>query len=220
MEPNVWHSRIFSAHPGNKQGVAVKRFGHEWDPPTHVQPPLPPGALQSLIDYIRGRPLPREAFPEAAYVFDAKRFEKLGDLFFAGGFFVVTGKLAQVLFQFDLGQGGLIPFPMYREDKVTPVAGEFCFWKFGAQKDAALPEQSQKIRPFGGGVNISKDRWEVQSDVQDGDVALSAASASGPPDVWSDPKLDASLFFSDALVAALRAAKIAADFHLRRCRLV
>jgi hypothetical protein len=56
--------------------------------------------------------------------------------------------------------------------------------------------------------------------VEDGDIALSAASASGPPDVWSDPKLDSSLFFSDALVATLRAAKIETDLHLRRCRLV
>jgi hypothetical protein len=84
----------------------------------------------------------------------------------------------------------------------------------------SLPEQSSKIRPFGVGLNIEEGRWDVKSDVEDGDIALSAASASGPPDVWSDPKLDSSLFFSDALVAALRAAKIETDFHLRRCRLV
>jgi hypothetical protein len=220
MEQIVWHSRILSDHPGNKQGVAVKWFGHEWEPPTHVLPPLPPGALESLIGYLRGQLLPREAFPEAGYVFDWKRFEKLGDLFWAGGFLVVTGRLAQVLFQFDLDPGGLISFPIYREDKVTPVPGEFYFWKLGAQKKAFLPEQSPKIKPFGVGLNVEKDRWDVKSDVEDGDVALSAESVSGPPDVWSDPRLDSSLFFSDALVTALRAAKIKTDFHLRRCRLV
>jgi len=220
MEPTVWHSGIFSHSIGNKQGLATKWFGGEWEPPTHTPPPLSMDAVQPLISYLRGKPLPREAFPEAAYVFDGKRFAKLGDLFFARGFFVVKDRLAQVLLQFDLGSEGLAPFPIYREDKVTPVAGKFYLWKLGAQKNAFVPEQSQKISPFGGGLNVSKDRWALQSDVEDDDIALSAASASGPPDVWSDPKLDSSLFFSDALVAALRAAKIETDFHLRRCRLV
>jgi hypothetical protein len=221
MEPTVWHSRIMSDYQiGDKLGLAAKRFGHEWEPATHIAPPLPPGGLESLMSYTRGEPLPREAFPEALYVFDRKRFEKIGGLFTAGSFYAVKGKLAQVLSQFDLGQGGLIPFPIYQEDKVTLVAGEFYIWKFGAQRGAFLPEQSPKIKPFGFGLNIAKDQWQVRSDVEDGDIALAAASATGPPDVWCDPKLSLSLFFSDALVEALRAAKVDTDFHLRRCRIV
>jgi hypothetical protein len=73
MEQIVWHSRILSDHPGNKQGVAVKWFGHEWEPPTHVLPPLPPGALESLIGYLRGQPLPREAFPACLQMTQSRR---------------------------------------------------------------------------------------------------------------------------------------------------
>jgi hypothetical protein len=110
------------------------------DPPTHIAPPRPLETVEELFSYARGEPLRREAFPEALYVFDRERFEKLGDLFAAGGFYFVKGKLAKVLSQFDLGQGGLIPLPIYQEDKVMPVAGEFYTWIFGAQKNAFLPE--------------------------------------------------------------------------------
>jgi hypothetical protein len=220
MEETVWHSGIMSSSEiGDKQGLATKWFGRDWDAPTFIVPQEPPGKLDEVMRNVRGEPLPREAFPEALYVFDRKRFEKLGDLFAAGGFYAAKGKLAQVLAQFDLGQGGLVPFPIYQEDKVTPVAGDFYIWSFGAQKRAFLPESSPKIRPAGLG-GRSTSQWKVGFNVEDGDIALSAEIASAPPDVWCDPQLLWSLFFSDALVAAFLAAKIKTDFCLRRCKLV
>lgn len=204
---------------GIKQGLAAKWFGREWDTPTHIAPPTPPGAMESMMRYVRGEPQPSEAFPEALHVFDRKQFEKIGDLFTAGSFYAVKGKLAEVLSKFDLGQGGLIPFLIYQDDKVTPVTGEFFIWSLGAQKNAFLPEQSLKIRSSGIGQSAMSGQWTVDPNVEDGDIALSAASA-GPPDVWCDPRLLWSLFFSDALVTALREAKVNTDFHLHRCRLV
>ena len=219
MEPTVWHSRMMrDPNLGIKQGLAAKWFGLDWDTPSHTAPRRP-GKLDALMSYVRGEPQPREAFPEALYVFDRKRLEKLGDLFTAGSFYAVKGKLAEVLSKATLGHGGLIPLTIYQEDKATPVAGSFYIWEFGERKNNFLPEQSPKIRPSGFGANIEKDKWNVHPDVADGDIALSAASA-GPPDVWCDPRLMYSLFFSDALVVALREAKIKADFHLCRCRLV
>jgi hypothetical protein len=176
---------------GNKPGLAVKWFGQDWDPPTHIPPIRPMETVDALFRYMRGEPLPREMFPEAVYVFDGKRFGKMRELFAAGGFYMVNTRLAE----------------------------NFYLWIFGAQKNAVLPEQSRNIKPFGIGVNVMAGLWNVRPDVKDDDIALSAAAAGGPPDVWCDPKLDASLFFSGALVAALHAAKVKTDFHLCRCRL-
>ncbi len=219
MEPTVWHSRMMKdPNLGIKQGLAAKWFGGDWDPPTHISP-TSPEQLESLMRYARGEPLPREAFPEALYVFDRKGFAKIGELFTAGSYYAVRGKLAQVLSECNLGRGGLISIPIYEEDKATPIAGEFFIWNFAEQKLAFLPEQSPKIRPAGIGASIEKNKWKVHPDVQDGDIALLVAAA-GPPDVWCDPRLPLSLFFSHALVAALREAKIEFDFRVCRCRLV
>ncbi len=191
------------------------RLGHA----AHIAPPKPPGKMVSMMRHVRGESQPREAFPEALYVFDRKQFARMGDLFTAGSFYAVKGKLAEVLSRFDLGQGSLIPFPIYQDDKVTPVTGEFFVWSLGAHKNAFLLEQSPKIRTAGIGRSTMSGQWTVDPNVEDGDIALSSASA-GPPDVWCDPRLLWSLFLADALVAALRAAKVKTDFRLRRCRLV
>jgi hypothetical protein len=206
---------------GNKPGLAAKWFQGAWDAPTHVdRTPLPEGRLEAILRYARGEPLPREAFPEAAHVFDRKRFERLGDLSAVGGFYIVKGKLAQVLAQCKLCRGGLIPLPIYQEDRVTPMDSEWFIWDFGEQKSALLPEQSRQIRPDGIGLNVVKNRWVVWPDLADDDVALLKEAASAPPDVWCDPRLRGSLFFSGALVEALGVAKIKIDFSLRRCRLI
>jgi hypothetical protein len=221
MEPTVWHSRIMRDYRvGHKQGLAVKWSGREWDPPRFDSPLAPEGTVELLYRYERGEPLPREAFPETAYVFDAKRFGRAGDLFTLGPFFAVRGKLAEVLSRFDLGQGGLIPFTIYREDKTSQFPGDFHIWKLGAQKDGFLPDQSRKIWPFGVGLNIVKGLWDPSADVEDDDLAVSTAAVAGPPDVWCDPKAHKSLFFSDPLRAAISTAKIKTNFKFRRCRLV
>jgi hypothetical protein len=221
MENTVWYTRVMRDYRiGDKQGLADKWFGRDWDAPTFMIPPSPEGTLDLLYRYERGEPLPREAFPETAYVFDRNRFGRVGDLFMLGPFYAVKGKLAEVLSRFDLGQGGLVPFPIYREDKMTRVDGDFYIWKLGAQKDGFLPDQSPKIRRFGTGLNIVENLWDPWPDIEDDDIAVSAAAVAGPPDVWCDPKLHKSLFFSNALHAAISAAKIKTDFQFRRCRLV
>lgn len=85
---------------------------------------------------------------EAAAVFDEERFERTRDLFAVGGFYAVKGRLAQVLSRFDLGEGGLIPFPIYQADLVTPIKGEFFLLNFGARKSSCLPDQSINVAKF------------------------------------------------------------------------
>jgi hypothetical protein len=93
MEPTVWHSRMMKdPNLGIKQGLAAKWFGGDWDPPTDISP-TSSEQLESLMRYARGEPLPREAFPEALYVFDRRGFNKIGELFTAGSYYAVGVRL-------------------------------------------------------------------------------------------------------------------------------
>lgn len=221
MPPTVWHSRIMSDHEiGKKLGFAVKWFGRDWNPPTHVAPPRSLDDIQDLFAYARGEPLRREAFPEALSVFEPKRFQKTGDLFPAGGYFIVRKKLAQVLSRFNLGEGELLQIPIYQADRTSRLDEDFFIWKLGATKKAVQPDQCVNIESIGGTGPNGESRWQATSDVKDDDIVLSASAACAAPDVWCDPQLMWSMFFSDALVAAFRESKINANFHLNRCRLI
>ena len=107
-----------------------------------------------------------------------------------------------------------------QEDKTTRVAGDFHIWKLGARKDGFRPDRSPRIGPRGFGRHKSEDQWDAWRNAEDDDIAVAAAAVAGPPDVWCDPKLHLSLFFSDPLHAAIGAAAIGTAFEFRRCRLV
>lgn len=127
MSQQVWMSGMIGGiyGVGNKQGLHDKYFGEEWRPAQHEIPPYNDKVMQARRRHNRGFALTRTDFPEALAVFDEKRFRQIGDPFMAGPFYAVKGMLADVLSQFDLGEGGLIPFPIYRADKITPVEGEY-----------------------------------------------------------------------------------------------
>lgn len=221
MNPIVWHSRMMKDYRiGNKNGVAVKWFGREWEPPVHAPPPRSMDTIHELFRYMDGEPQAREVFPEALQVFDQTCFRMIGDLSAAGGFYIVQRKLAEILLRSDLGRGRLIPVPVYEQNRVTPIGRAFYVWEFGSRASALLPEQSSRIRPDGHAAIRIENRWKVDSDVEDGDIALSAAAVSGAPDVWCDPRLRGSLFLSDEFVTALRRVDVETDLHLRRFRIL
>ncbi|MFP5432382.1 hypothetical protein [Sphingobium sp. ba1] len=126
MSSAVWVSSVLSpAGLGEKQGTRTKFYNHDWNPASFDIPTEPEEVYAAFRRHRTGYALQRSDFPEAEAVFDEKRFAKRRDLFFAGSFFAVKGKLAEVLPRFDLGEGGLIPFTIYKADLATPVDGEF-----------------------------------------------------------------------------------------------
>lgn len=222
MSQDVWMSSLIGGiyGVGDKQGLHEKFYGEEWRPAQHEIPPYDDKVHQDFRRHYKGFALKRADFPEALAVFDEKRFKRIGDLFMAGPFYAVKGKLAEVLSRFDLGEGGLIPFPIYRADKVTPVDGEFVLLNFGARKESFLPEESRHVEPF------SKDRhdggrqtWKAKFAARDDDIAVSPAALEGA-DLWIERSLIRKVFMSGGLVAALRAAKIKQDLDLMRCRIL
>ena len=186
MNADVWMSGLIGLQSvGDKQGLHDKYFGEEWRPAQHEIPLHSEKVKRAYKKHWRGLPLERSDFPEALAVFDEGRFRRIGDLFMAGPFYAVKGKLADVLSRFDLGDGGLIPFPIYREDKCTPVDGSFFLLNFGGPKDSLLPEDCRNIDPFYWDEENERRIWIAKTGVKNNDIALSSVALGGA-DIWAE----------------------------------
>jgi hypothetical protein len=166
--------------------------------------------------YGQGYARARQELPEALAIWDEKRFRKAGDIF-SVGFFVVRGKLANALARFDLGEGGLIPFPVYRADLATPYPGEFFLLNFGCIKNTVLPEQCGDATKFlvrkATGVQV----WHLNDLKPESEVVVSP-SALGGCDLWFEEAVHNKLFLSDALAQAIIGIGMDEVFRLQRCR--
>jgi hypothetical protein len=220
MAAKVWISRVKSDGTlGDKTGLRWKLFGGDWSPATHIRG-VPEDAYLELVQKNgRGFALDRAAFPEALAVWDRKRFRRLGDFFWANGFVVVRGRLAETLHRFDLGEGGLLPLRIFQEDLTTPEPGEFFFVNFGARKDSLVAEQSKALNMLYVDRATGRQVWSVLFGVTDGDIALTSAAREGA-DVWNEERIHSMIFMSEALVTAIRDAGVKIDFRLSECRIV
>ncbi len=220
MTDRIYHSMVKTDHTlGNKLGLRAKFFGHDWEPPTHIVPESPPEIVEASEKQSKGIAVRREDLPEAAYAWSPKNFARVGDLFYLGSFMAVKGRLAEVLAEADLGEGGLVRVPIYEADKETELEGPFYVLNFGARKDTLIGEQSRKVDFVGRKEETGEEFWAAKFGVKDGDYAVKASAAAGA-DIWVDPKLWHGLFMSGRLVDAISAAKVKVDFRLAECRIV
>jgi hypothetical protein len=135
MSGKVWFSSFMSDYRiGNKQGLRTKFRGEEWEPPQHMVAAESAKVYAAAMKHSKGYSLAEDDLPEAVAVFDTKSFRRAGELFVAGRFYAVKKQLADVLENFDLGDGGLIPFEIYENDLVTPIKEQFYYLNFGARK--------------------------------------------------------------------------------------
>lgn len=171
-------------------------------------------ALQTARRYNRNEALAPGEFPDTYYgKYRNRRMPRQPDLFLAGGFWCVSAACADVLRRFDLRPGGLHPVRLFQNDRETPVEGEYFGLGFGAVKHALLPDQSKMD------CREMSERWSLRSTAEDDDVAVTPAVLEAA-DLWTDPKLFLGFFVSDRLAQALKAAKVARNFRLKRCRVV
>jgi hypothetical protein len=220
MSGKVWFSSVMSNYLiGNKLGLRDKYYGEDWEPAQHEVIRASAKVLEAMEKHTHGYALERTDFPEATAVFDKKRFRRVGDLFIVGRFYAVKERLAEVLARFDLGSGGLVPFPIFQEDLKTPVEGKFYYLNFGARKRTILPNESKNVELVASNNATGVEIWKVNPWAEDGDVAFSAAALAGA-DLWVEENVRDGLFMSEALVAALREAKFKTDFELKECRVV
>ncbi|MDK1386891.1 hypothetical protein QN224_15890 [Sinorhizobium sp. 8-89] len=220
MADTVWVSSVMSDYSiGNRQGIREKFYGEDWAPPTFQLGVEPNHVVQAHRRHSAGEALERTDFPEAMYVFAENNWKRVGDLFCAGPFYAVKGRLADVLKEFDLGKGGLLEFPIYEADKKTRLPGPFYLLNFGAVKDSFVPSETRsKLFPRR---TVERDGYELWAtyDLEGGDIALTAAAFEGA-DLWHERKLQRLLFMSGRLHEAILAAKVKVKFRFARVRIV
>jgi hypothetical protein len=220
MSHEIWVSGVMGDFDlGDKLGIRAKYHGEDWEPPTHIIPLESDRVYAALGRHKRGEKLPREEFPDACYVFDEPRWKRSKDLFFGGSFYAVKGKLAELLKGFDLGQGELIEFPIYKADKATRLPGPFYFLNFGAQRDTFVPSESSGITSLLTVERSGRELWECSGHKQDVSIAVSAEAFVGP-DLWFEKKLHWVMFMSGRLHDAIVKANINVDFRFSRAKIL
>ena len=173
------------------------------------------GPSQRMIDLAgandRGDVLPREAFPPRIFFQPGatERHYKRGDFFIANALPVVSGAVAEVMSQFNLGQASLHPVPVLKRDKETSIEGDWFFLNYGNVKHVFLPEQSREVRRI-----ETTDYWTMPINPKDGDVAVTADALKGP-DIWVDPRCRKVFYVSEALASAIRARKLSNHFFVK-----
>lgn len=163
-----------------------------------------------------GEALGAEHFPTRLWPTDEMpdRGQPLGDLFFASSVWVVSGRCAQVLRRFDLGDGHLYPVTLLAKDRSTALEKEFFCLNFGNRTQALLPDKSLNIR------KTFNDYYRLRGVHNDDDIKLSASAVSDA-DIWIDPLLAGSFFLSNRLRDALAQADALRGFgDLKRCMVV
>jgi hypothetical protein len=225
MVDQVWISEVMSNNElGNKVGIRQKWFGEPWEAPyvNHYVPKRSESVKTAMYAQYAGQTLKREDMPEASAVYSMPHFRRAKDVFFAGGFLAVKGKVAEVLSKFDFGAGGgLVPYTIYEADEKTPLPEPFYIVNFGPFKDCFLPDASTNIRKLAVDDTTGEALWKV-SYVKDGDVAVSPAGLAGA-DLWMCRGVEGRIFMSNRVVEALKTTLSDADFadfELHRCRIM
>ncbi len=220
MSGEVWVSSVMSNYSiGNNQGAREKFFGRQWAPPTHVIAPEPEDVMNAHRRHKQGVRLSREKMTEAMFIFDEERWKRVGDLFMAGPFYAAKGRLAELLQTFDLGDGGLIEFPIFQADKRTPLPGPFYLLNFGCQKDTFLPEQSRGVKLWFSVEDAGFELWQDNLALEDDDIAVGPSARSGC-DLWFEKRLHERIFTSGRLHDAIVAADLNVDFKFTKARTI
>ncbi|WP_170784788.1 hypothetical protein [Ruegeria lacuscaerulensis] len=160
---------------------------------------------------------PRDAFSDVIFgIYRDQKLKAQPDIFNGPYGLVVSRAVADVFREADLGKTQLYPLKLCQHDRVTPVEGEYFTLALGEQKTVFVPEQSKGIEALGNTPEI----WiHLGNKPNDFDYFVSS-DALGGPDLWTDPQLHRSLFLSDRLVKALRAAKLTRRFGLSKCKVI
>ena len=175
----------------------------------------------------KGQPISQEMCPKRIWArakFDQQDGEKypsrttVPDLFTAQGYVIVSARVADIMRQFNLGEGALYPVTegVFQDDNETRIEGEYFTWVFGNSKTAFLEQFSPKVEAMGAG---GRGWCSVNYSQCDDDIAVSSAALSGP-DVWVDPILFKSIFLSGPLGDALVGASLKEPLYLVRCRVI
>ena len=165
-----------------------------------------------------GQALSADRFPPEIFVKkDADtNYDTLPDLFYASAYWVVSGAVAEIMRQYDLGQGSLYPTKVFRKDRKTPIGSDWFCLNFGNTKTAFVAQDSKQVYPFGSG---KTNRWRVVDPPKDNALVVRETALEGPA-LWIDPSLREMFFVHGELRDALKEAGFARPFGFRKCKVI
>lgn len=134
----------------------------------------------------KGESLGPECFPTAIWPADNARksdTSKGKDFFYAGTHWIVSGRFAQLMQDFEMGGTHFYPVQFLHADRQTPVGGEWFCLNFGNVKDALLPDQSTGLYR----TSMRREGWTVASS-NENLISFSSAAGQGS-DLWFDARL-------------------------------
>ena len=176
----------------------------------------PDEIIQAIRLTMEGHFLPPERFPPNNY---PRRNDGVGahrkriPQMFSNGFTFLREESAEVVRQFDLGEGALYPTRLWHPDRTTMVPGRYFYLSQGNRKNAFLKDRSPEAYKFPG------NRWRLPPNPTHDQLVFSAAALEGP-DLWWDDSIGVHFFISDRLAQALKQAKLDRDWKLLRCPVV
>ena len=175
--------------------------------------------LRNIYKYQVGDEVPPGFLPDIMWSNDAEddRRKNLPDFFRANDFLIISRKFADVLRQFDYGDSEIIPVRLVHSDQESPYPGDHQLLYLREAKEAFEPDYSSRFR---------RPRMEGQAHLgsmsgipADGDISVNPSATDGA-DLWQDPRLLKSIFFSDRLMRALLEQNLLGGVKYFRCPVV
>ena len=164
--------------------------------------------------------LREDEFPHALYAPRCWNDHKKADRhIFSYGHLVISEQSAEVLSQFDLGEGTFYPVELYHPDKKTRHPGQWYHLSVAAKKDALLPEDSTRISLKYKGSEGYHKMWGAPPNFKDDEITFGAAALEGP-DLWTDKHYQSGYMISERLYKAMKKAKISKHWSLKRALVV
>lgn len=121
-----------------------------------------------------GETLGPECFPPRLWTGAERDHTAFPDLFQGVNGLVVSQRCADVLRQFDLGQGHLYPVQLLRRDRVTEVPLSYFYLNVGNRKTGFLADLSPCAWP------VSASGWSPPPGLHDDECSVSSSVLEGP----------------------------------------
>ena len=166
----------------------------------------------------KGEHINTHHMPSKVFIKPNEKLPKTDDLMFniIGGYLLFNQQCYDIISQFTLGATHFSQVYIYDiETEELKSQTPYYFINIAETRDYLNVEESKGIKAYAGATKLPT---HLIREPTDNDIQLNATAQECDVDLWHDPVLDNSLFFSDELVSALLASGIKQQaLALSRC---